>query len=107
MNADVANSGDMQRYSNRLAKRLARPLYVWTNLRSQYILPLEGYAFVDGKTPALITKWHKNGDLLTYLSRNPNLSTTERCRLVINSLATSFPLQALTPSLRFPTLHMA
>jgi len=51
-------------------KRLARELYVWMGLNHPNVLPMYGFAFVQGNA-ALVSPWCKNGDVKQYLHKHP------------------------------------
>lgn len=67
--ASTGNSDDPQ--SGRLRTRFDRELTIWMECQHPRVLELLGYAYIEG-IPCLISPWCSNGNILEYLSKNPN-----------------------------------
>ena len=49
-----------------------RELKIWSKLKHENILPLRGFALIDGPIPALVSEWMENGNSDEYLQKQPN-----------------------------------
>ncbi|KLO14139.1 kinase-like protein [Schizopora paradoxa] len=56
----------------KVSKAILRELSVWYKLNHPNILPLLGYV-MNGKYPALVSKWMKKGSLRGYIEAHPDL----------------------------------
>lgn len=55
-------------------KKLRRELAVWQNLDHPNIVPFVGTALISGSLPSIVSAWMSQGDLSSYLIKEPNVS---------------------------------
>ncbi|KAG8909526.1 hypothetical protein FRC00_009934, partial [Tulasnella sp. 408] len=55
---------------NRMHKRMTRETSIWGRLVHPNVVPLRGYSLDEDGTPAIVSRWMDNGDVLTYLARH-------------------------------------
>ncbi|KAG9038388.1 hypothetical protein FS837_001260, partial [Tulasnella sp. UAMH 9824] len=74
--ASTGNADDTE--TGRLRTRFDRELTIWMECQHPRVLELLGYAYIEG-IPCLISPWCSNGNVMEYLSKNPN---ADRRRLI-------------------------
>lgn len=55
---------------SRMHKRMTRETSIWVRLVHPNVVPLRGYSLDEDGTPAIVSRWMDNGDVLTYLARH-------------------------------------
>ncbi|KAG8919014.1 hypothetical protein FRC00_011844, partial [Tulasnella sp. 408] len=55
---------------SRMHKRMMRETSIWGKLDHPNIVPLRGYSLEEDGTPAIVSRWMDNGDVLTYLAKH-------------------------------------
>ncbi|KAG8893895.1 hypothetical protein FRC01_013282, partial [Tulasnella sp. 417] len=63
-------------------KRIRRETVIWKMATHPNILPFIGYQVDETGTPMLVSPWCQNGNLESYIKANPDLSRTDRLKLV-------------------------
>ncbi|KIO22950.1 hypothetical protein M407DRAFT_114195 [Tulasnella calospora MUT 4182] len=76
--------------------RIKRETVIWTTAAHPNILPFIGYQFVDN-TPMLVSPWCENGNLSTYIYKNPALTRNEKIDLLCHAARGLLHLHNLDP----------
>ncbi|KAG8988943.1 hypothetical protein FRB90_002479, partial [Tulasnella sp. 427] len=71
---------------SRMRKRMTRETSIWSQLVHPNVVPLLGYAFDEHGTPAIVSKWMQNGDVLGYLARHRFADRRKLVRQVADGL---------------------
>ncbi|KAH7333840.1 kinase-like domain-containing protein [Rhizoctonia solani] len=67
-------------------KRATRELYFWSGCKHRNILPLLGFAVLDGNL-AIISPWVENGSVIEYLKKQYNHSHHDLCTQLTRAIA--------------------
>ncbi|KAG8916482.1 hypothetical protein FRC00_012266, partial [Tulasnella sp. 408] len=62
--------------------RIKRETVIWKMAKHPNILPFIGYQVDKTGTPMLVSPWCQNGNLESYVEANPNLSRSEKLKLL-------------------------
>ncbi|KAG8958580.1 hypothetical protein FRC03_008995 [Tulasnella sp. 419] len=63
----VQGSGDSALTKERLHKRFHREVLLWKQLQHPNVVPLLGYMMLPDGSPALISPWYTNGNVIQYI----------------------------------------
>ncbi|KAG8976949.1 hypothetical protein FRB90_008993, partial [Tulasnella sp. 427] len=86
--------------TSRFERRVKRETVIWKAAQHDNILPFLGYQ-ISEKGPALISPWCEHGSLSTYLSRHPELSRSQRLKLLLGAALGLAHLHSRNP----PIIH--
>ncbi|KAG8921005.1 hypothetical protein FRC01_000488 [Tulasnella sp. 417] len=78
--------------------RIKRETVIWTMVAHPNILPFIGYQIVDN-APLLVSPWCKNGNLSSYIRRNPNLTRSAKLELLCHAARGLLHLHELQPQI--------
>ncbi|CAE6352779.1 unnamed protein product [Rhizoctonia solani] len=67
-------------------KRAARELNCWSSHKHKNILPLFGFAVVEGNL-AMVSPWMKNGCITEYVTRSPDCDRLKLCAQLAGAIA--------------------
>ncbi|KAF8581778.1 kinase-like protein [Ramaria rubella] len=71
----------------KIQRRLAREVRVWHQLRHKNIVQLYGTCEGFGPFPSMVSAWHENGNVNTYLLRCPEAGTVEKRLKLLTEVA--------------------
>ncbi|KIO21940.1 hypothetical protein M407DRAFT_122848 [Tulasnella calospora MUT 4182] len=94
---DVSNPAEAQA---RFERRTRRETVIWRDARHDNILPFLGYQF-NGASAVLVSPWCKNGCLSSYIRAHPELSRSQKLKLLKDAALGLEYLHSLQP----PIIH--
>lgn len=86
---------DARRRKAKIAQLVKREAFIWSRAKHRYIAPLLGIGL--GARPCLVSPWYENGNLADFISRNPELSVSDKLRLVFQTAEALAYLHSLEP----------
>ena len=66
-------------------RSFAREMLIWTSLQHDNVLPCLGFA-EHNASPALISEWMENGNVITYLMKNASVDRVEVVRTFLMNM---------------------
>lgn len=88
-----ANVGD-----DRFKTRIKRETVIWTTAAHPNILPFVGYQIVD-EDPMLVSPWCKNGNLSAYIKAQPEITRSQKIKLLCDAARALGHLHNLDPQI--------